>query len=88
MFDFAKIGDIAGTLETGIRDMDSRLQSIENLMLTLIALTAIDVSERYRDNTGFPADVTGVIDLARSEANAWRKAHASPPTEDTGNVSS
>lgn len=76
MFDFAKIGDIAGTLETGIRDMDSRLQSVENLMLTLVMLQAMDMSERYRIETGHPADVTNLIDDARERAAIYRSTIA------------
>lgn len=86
MLDFSKIGQVAETLEGATRDIDSRLQSIENLLLTLIAMQAYEISLRYGETSGFPADVTGVIDQARHHANEWRKHHAKvevrPPSAD------
>lgn len=46
MFDFSKIGAVAETLETGVRDIDSRMEEIANrvhltnrLLAALILLT-------------------------------------------------
>lgn len=41
MFDFEAIGRAGAALETGLRDLDSRLEQISNQQKVLIALTAI-----------------------------------------------
>lgn len=50
LFDFAGISQAAATLETGVRDIDSRLSSIETMLRILIVLTAMQVANDDEDD--------------------------------------
>lgn len=45
MFDFGAISSVAETLETGVRDIDSRLQSIENMHRRILGCLLLLVAQ-------------------------------------------
>lgn len=63
--DPAQIETMIANAETTLRDLDSRLEAIENQSRTQTVLLAMVVAELYGIRTGHPADVAGVLADAR-----------------------
>lgn len=60
--DFSQLGDVATTLSTGVRDIDSRLEQISNQLNQLIVATVISgLPPEDRDN---PAAIEDTLSIA------------------------
>jgi hypothetical protein len=66
MMDFSKIGQIGETVTTGLRDLDSRLESIENLLTTLLVTEAAMVVGTE------PSRIAAYVDDMREAASIYR----------------
>lgn len=75
MFDLGAISSVADTLSTGVRDIDSRMETISNQLDLLIVLTIMNMPEGTA--TAFPADQIMVAQrIARNVSWALRTLDA------------
>lgn len=75
MFDFSRLGDLPEIMAGGVRDIDSRLQSIEYHARLQTVLLAMIVCEQYRiggggNPGGYAADLQSVLATARDHVAA------------------
>lgn len=70
MFDFGAIGNVAETLTTATRDIDSRLESIETMMRVQTLIVASEEIRRIAhalEHDVMPSDDRARLEFARDE---------------------
>lgn len=73
MFDFSQISRVGETLETATRDIDSRLESVANLLREQNRLLSFIILLQYSDTTNFkvvlPPEIVSQIEQRLAASN-------------------